>query len=221
MRSLLAAALSLAATVVPTASAAPKMETLYVRPHGTVAAFAQDGPLIAWFAPSTTRCNTVHVLSLANGLQVHLPAQGSARNVTCRWDVMPPVGLALAGTSALWTLRESAPIPFDWVVGAGVGDRKERRFQEIAHTNRGFGLWLGGLAGDRSTLVYAVTSVDYVDEAGCLAGTGSCELEVAGGGVYRVVGRDRKSTRLNSSHGYISYAVFCLKKKKNTERISQ
>src|SRR2546422_3409457 len=30
-------------------------------------------------------------------------------------------------------------------------------------------------------------------------------------------GRDRKSTRLNSSHGYISYAVFCLKKKKNKE----
>src|SRR2546429_7351589 len=28
-------------------------------------------------------------------------------------------------------------------------------------------------------------------------------------------GLDRKSTRLNSSHGYISYAVFCLKKKKN------
>src|SRR2546429_3953554 len=27
--------------------------------------------------------------------------------------------------------------------------------------------------------------------------------------------RDRKSTRLNSSHGYISYAVFCLKKKKD------
>src|SRR2546429_4891171 len=27
---------------------------------------------------------------------------------------------------------------------------------------------------------------------------------------------DRKSTRLNSSHGYISYAVFCLKKKKLT-----
>src|SRR2546422_1584708 len=28
---------------------------------------------------------------------------------------------------------------------------------------------------------------------------------------------DRKSTRLNSSHGYISYAVFCLKKKKKRE----
>src|SRR2546422_7193277 len=32
--------------------------------------------------------------------------------------------------------------------------------------------------------------------------------------VRRVGLRDRKSTRLNSSHGYISYAVFCLKKKK-------
>src|SRR2546422_6603187 len=28
---------------------------------------------------------------------------------------------------------------------------------------------------------------------------------------------DRKSTRLNSSHGYISYAVFCLKKKKHLQ----
>src|SRR2546422_4559725 len=29
-----------------------------------------------------------------------------------------------------------------------------------------------------------------------------------------ILALDRKSTRLNSSHGYISYAVFCLKKKK-------
>src|SRR2546429_1415220 len=32
---------------------------------------------------------------------------------------------------------------------------------------------------------------------------------------------DRKSTRLNSSHGYISYAVFCLKKKKKMKRREQ
>src|SRR2546429_5673842 len=31
---------------------------------------------------------------------------------------------------------------------------------------------------------------------------------------------DRKSTRLNSSHGYISYAVFCLKKKKHRDHSS-
>src|SRR2546422_4910945 len=34
----------------------------------------------------------------------------------------------------------------------------------------------------------------------------------------RELDRDRKSTRLNSSHGYISYAVFCLKKKKTNQR---
>src|SRR5687768_17897179 len=33
-------------------------------------------------------------------------------------------------------------------------------------------------------------------------------------GLRRRAAGDRKSTRLNSSHGYISYAVFCLKKKK-------
>src|SRR2546429_4074390 len=33
----------------------------------------------------------------------------------------------------------------------------------------------------------------------------------------RLAAKDRKSTRLNSSHGYISYAVFCLKKKKTTQ----
>src|SRR2546422_2995662 len=43
-------------------------------------------------------------------------------------------------------------------------------------------------------------------------------------GQCRAVGRhqheqDRKSTRLNSSHGYISYAVFCLKKKKKKDDI--
>src|SRR2546422_7127295 len=34
-------------------------------------------------------------------------------------------------------------------------------------------------------------------------------------------GVDRKSTRLNSSHGYISYAVFCLKKKREHVRRAQ
>src|SRR2546429_2872440 len=34
-------------------------------------------------------------------------------------------------------------------------------------------------------------------------------------------GRDRKSTRPNSSHGYISYAVFCLKKKKKKKQLNE
>src|SRR5687768_18208239 len=38
------------------------------------------------------------------------------------------------------------------------------------------------------------------------------EHKVVGGAVRAYLTKDRKSTRLNSSHGYISYAVFCLKK---------
>src|SRR2546422_8285529 len=54
---------------------------------------------------------------------------------------------------------------------------------------------------------------------------GCVERAAAAGAVragrLRGAGRwgDRKSTRLNSSHGYISYAVFCLKKKKKQKHI--
>src|SRR6185503_21136907 len=39
-------------------------------------------------------------------------------------------------------------------------------------------------------------------------------------GGHRRRKEDRKSTRLNSSHGYSSYAVFCLKKKKQEKLVS-
>src|SRR2546422_2019196 len=42
--------------------------------------------------------------------------------------------------------------------------------------------------------------------------SGAIDIEETGG--HPCGNLDRKSTRLNSSHGYISYAVFCLKKKK-------
>src|SRR2546428_9821182 len=45
-------------------------------------------------------------------------------------------------------------------------------------------------------------------------GSGKTTLvRIALGAITPLVGRDRKSTRLNSSHDQISYAVFCLKKK--------
>src|SRR3712207_8955746 len=47
--------------------------------------------------------------------------------------------------------------------------------------------------------------VRFVDEQG--------QDNLAGRAVFEVPGEDRKSTRLNSSHANISYAVFCLKKK--------
>src|SRR5256884_4503772 len=40
-------------------------------------------------------------------------------------------------------------------------------------------------------------------------------------GARRTNEEDRKSTRLNSSHGYISYAVFCLKKKNKANNLAE
>src|SRR5688572_32358351 len=44
---------------------------------------------------------------------------------------------------------------------------------------------------------------------------------VGGTDATELIIEDRKSTRLNSSHSQISYAVFCLKKKKNNETIKR
>ena len=189
MRMLLAAALGVLAAVT---GAGPRTETLYTRPNGPIAAFAQDGALIAWYEPGTKTCNRAYVLSLANGIKQPLPLQGnSAPNVTCRWPT-PPTSLELTrGGNVLWTLRELSPLRFDYLIGASASNPRERRFQEVAHTTRGAGLWLGGVSGDRDQLVYGVASVDYEDEAGCLAGTGSCAMHIAGGGVYRVIGRQQ------------------------------
>src|SRR2546422_8986522 len=54
---------------------------------------------------------------------------------------------------------------------------------------------------------------DVIDHAmpGPLGHAGEVKIEP---GIVDQDDEDRKSTRLNSSHGYISYAVFCLKKKK-------
>src|SRR5665647_133177 len=127
---MLITAIALAASLVQPHAASPTRQlavrgtvpqTLYTSPS-TIQAFAQDGPLLAWFSPSTKACNAVWVLSLANGGQFRLPDETSgARNVTCRWDAAPPVNLALAGPDVLWTLRDrQARLPFDYVLGAGV-----------------------------------------------------------------------------------------------------
>ncbi len=220
---MLIAAIALAASLVQPLAASPARrlatagqvpQTLYASPSGTIQAFAQDGPLLAWFAPSTKVCNTVWVLSLDNGGSVRLPDETAARNVTCRWDVAPPVNLALAGVDVLWTLREKqATLPFDYVLGAGFKDPRERRFQEVAHAKRGAGLWLGGIAGDSvrtgahnaSTLVYGTAAVQYVDEIDCLSG-GSCQMKVAGGGVFRVVGR-KPPSQIPNTHAAVAVSV--------------
>ena len=194
MFSLLAAAFGAVIAATNAAASTPHPTTVYTRAHTTVSAFAQDGPLVAWFtkAPSLKVCNSVHVLSLGNGLQANLPQQARVRNVTCTWQVGgAPIPLAIdSNANTLWTLRESTPLQYDYLIGAGAlpANQNERRLQQLAHTSKGAGLWLGGIVGSGNTLAYAVTSVDYQDEAGCLAGTDTCAMKIESGGVYRFDG---------------------------------
>src|SRR2546429_5106499 len=64
-----------------------------------------------------------------------------------------------------------------------------------------------------SLVALHTATLQYMPLAGCLVRNMALRAELAA-----VRGEDRKSTRLNSSHGYISYAVFCLKKKKENLR---
>src|SRR5438874_5829923 len=70
----------------------------------------------------------------------------------------------------------------------------------------------------RSTLFPYTTPSDLKNMAKCWRPTAcpGCSRKV-----IRAAGRDRKSTRLNSSHVEISYAVFCLKKKKHMRVIGE
>src|SRR2546422_2424893 len=66
----------------------------------------------------------------------------------------------------------------------------------------------------RSTLFPYTTLFRSQPPAAITSTSGRCLRSVAH--FRRYACQDRKSTRLNSSHGYISYAVFCLKKKNIT-----
>src|SRR5690625_1388527 len=71
----------------------------------------------------------------------------------------------------------------------------------------------GGLQG---VMLAMVESTDHVNEtAARLPGVPIVALVETARGLQRINSIDRKSTRLNSSHVAISYAVFCLKKKKH------
>src|SRR6266508_1488976 len=73
-----------------------------------------------------------------------------------------------------------------------------------------------GLSGVRVSVVGTTiaTSTDATGRYALDVPAGRDSIAFARIGYKRVVAADRKSTRLNSSHVAISYAVFCLKKKK-------
>src|SRR3712207_8681169 len=67
---------------------------------------------------------------------------------------------------------------------------------------------------DRTELDFFLWIFDHRERLALEARDEGVPLEAAKNDILRR-SRDRKSTRLNSSHANISYAVFCLKKKKN------
>src|SRR2546429_6006344 len=69
----------------------------------------------------------------------------------------------------------------------------------------------------RSLLV----AVAAIVSTGTALGRATADIIVGSKNFTEQVILDRKSTRLNSSHGYISYAVFCLKKKKAEDNVSR
>src|SRR2546429_3630860 len=102
--------------------------------------------------------------------------------------------------------RDLSPYPFLLILGQ---DDNERLLGDVL-CKQGMAVdWsteLVGLAQDTSHVKATLQQPDGTIEEMTVAWVAGCD-------------GDRKSTRLNSSHGYISYAVFCLKKK-NIEHLS-
>src|SRR3989475_5252263 len=94
-------------------------------------------------------------------------------------------------------------------VGREPGGVDEIVFGENPHRRRPFDY------GER-LLQRAADGVVEGEQARCLAGTHE-EMRQRLGAILE---EDRKSTRLNSSHSQISYAVFCLKKKKESQPVT-
>src|SRR2546421_1025898 len=96
-----------------------------------------------------------------------------------------------------------------------IGDR----FYRVWFRDQRFDFPVIQVASGRDYLSLHVLQIGEVREVSIRQG-GASILRMRIPSVFHVQGEDRKSTRLNSSHDQISYAVFCLKKKKNINRYS-
>src|SRR5699024_11501370 len=96
----------------------------------------------------------------------------------------------------------------------GAHDRAGRVHDRAARARGGGGGDRGTAGGDAGTVEgpAGLRSDDTVDEE-AVGGLVALDRRVGAGAEDAVDRQDRKSTRLNSSHVSISYAVFCLKKK--------
>src|SRR2546422_5199452 len=86
----------------------------------------------------------------------------------------------------------------------------------VRREGRGLGTVGFGLRGRRGRCEGSRQLLIKGQHGGGLYDLGAIRQSTLGASSW-LLGKDRKSTRLNSSHGYISYAVFCLKKKKKKQ----
>src|SRR5258708_33467818 len=148
--------------------------------------------------PSSVRTRTIVASNCVRGLVSQLARKGGSKFRRC-WVISIPL---------IFTLL----LPLSGLVQHDAGEHEEilvgdRPLVGLAH--RGI---LGLRHLPRQTLGRDIV-VTFTGEGDLDADAAQQALE--GGGQRQCAAADRKSTRLNSSHQIISYAVFCLKKKKS------
>src|SRR3989442_1151651 len=132
------------------------------------------------------------IKTIAQAAEAHATARG--------WAVS--IAIADDGGHLLWLQRLDGAAPASAHIApakahaAALGRKESRLYEEMINGGRTAYLSVPALQG------LLEGGVPITSEGHCLGAVG--------------VSGDRKSTRLNSSHVRISYAVFCLKKKKNT-----
>jgi hypothetical protein len=169
-------------------AAKPTAFTLRKSTSGPIAAVAQDNGVAAWFTSFTVQhpgCDLVHVLT--PGKHDRILPQPVSTSMTCNWDLsegQPQLAVAAKLSTALWSLHENGPSPFDLVMAAAFNG-PEQQLDRFAHASDGTGKWLGGVAGAGQTLAYSWADVEYVNPTKCLStgSPGACKKKIADGGI--------------------------------------
>src|SRR5258708_31404835 len=117
------------------------------------------------------------------------------------WYLVEALGFAALVGMYIWKWQEASPQTW-WVLAAWLVVSAVLRHDTPKTLGwRADNLW----AATRRAIPFFTIASLVVCGAGLISPPSQC--------LRRVVAQDRKSTRLNSSHQIISYAVFCLKKK--------
>jgi hypothetical protein len=128
-----------------------------------LSAFAQDGGQIAWW--SAGRCPALHVRTIATGAETRIPRGRECANAEFDAGYPTVTSLAFAGGRALWSVHTHGNSDYEELRTASLSDPEVRSLDEITHDDSSGGLFLWGMAGDSTTLVYTAFSL-YQGDSG-------------------------------------------------------